>query len=176
LKWCRSEGKDISNARFYWEDFKRIQLMLAEWSIGISLMTAIFVGWVQYKNYRRSLRHVPGDLYDRQKKVMDVVMTFLAEACQQGDTNTEKLTQFLRDTKDAELYFPGSGVKVYVDELYKKGLNLEYTNKMLSDSHLPVGERREILAQQNLDILTDLSKQFAVARDLFNRYLKVRER
>lgn len=149
--------------------------MLAEWSIGISLVTALFVGWVQYKNYRRTLRHVPPDLYDRQKNIMDVVMRFLAETGQQGDTNTAKLTQFLRDTKDAELYFSDSAVKSCIDDLYKKGLTLEYTNKMLNDPHLLVGERREKLAQQLFDLLSDLSKQFAVARDLFNRHLKVRE-
>lgn len=148
--------------------------MILQWHIGLSLIISLCCFWVGYKSFLRSKRHAPSDLYDRQKGIFDSVMKFIAETCQCGDTNNESLLKLLRETKDSELYFKGTDIKKYVDELYKKGLDLEYANKFLNDHNLPVGERRTELAEKSYDLMTYFSGQFKVAKNLFGSYLKVK--
>jgi hypothetical protein len=142
------------------------------WPLAVQLVTALFMAWIAYKTYRWSTRRAPADLHDRQKKVFDAVLRFIAETCQAGDTNNEKLIEMMRETRDARLYFPNE-VLAYIDALYKMGIDLEYANKALNNLGALPEDKRHALGEKRLGHMNDMAAQFSAAREIFEKHLKV---
>ena len=98
--------------------------------------------------------------------------------------NTEKKEVSLEDFKGKNLvilFFPQAFTGTCTTELCSVRDNLNIYTKLNADViGISVDSLFTLNAfkkeqNYNFDLLSDLSKQFAVARDLFNRHLKVRE-
>lgn len=144
-----------------------------EWDKALSLINSLFLGWLAFRDYQSKRHYVPHDIYDRRKGIYDTVMKFIAETCQNGDTDDDSLMKLLRETKDCEFYFNDQKVKSYIDELYKRGVDFEYTNKYLNDDNLPPGSRRSKLAEKAGGLMEYFSFQLSHAKNIFGPYLKI---
>jgi len=82
----------------------------------------------------------------------------------------EELTKFLRNSKDKDFLF-GKDVQEYLEQLYKKGVRLNYLVKKLETE--PVGEKRGKLVDEEMDLLEWFSKQFEESKKHFGKYLKI---
>jgi hypothetical protein len=131
-------------------------------------VVATYIAYQQYCLNRVSKKH---ELLDRRLIIFKACMSFLARSVQQSP-NQDISLQFLRETSDSFYLFKDE-IPKYLNEVYEKGIDFEYCAKMLNDPNLPVGERRNKLADKHLVLQTWFSQQFTVAREIFKPYLEV---
>ncbi len=113
------------------------------------------------------------DLYDKRYPVFLATMQYLSFIGQHASVDDEELFKFLRNSKDKEFLF-GNNVQEYLEQLYKKGVRLNYLNRRLD--HEAVDEKRTKLADELEETLNWFSKQFEVSKALFGEYLKIDKR
>ena len=87
-------------------------------------------------------------------------------------TTHSEATDLMRNTRENEFLF-GVEVKNFIDQLFKKGLELERTNVML-EKEFDDTKRNNLIEKQRL-VFDWFEAQFKVASDLFGKYLKVNE-
>lgn len=135
-------------------------------------LIAVIATYIAYQQYRANQLKLRHDLYDRRLQVFNAVAEFLAHVMREGTTDRAQLMTLLQKTRESYFLF-GNQVSKYVTELYEKGVDLEYYDKQLDHSGLPVGEERTRLAHQQGDLLKWFADQFDVIRPLFAKTLSL---
>lgn len=94
--------------------------------ISTALLTpvlAVIGTWILVNQYRLERLRWKLSLYDKRYPVFLSTMKFIANIVRDHDVSNEGLMQFMRNSKDREFLFVDD-VKNFMDELYKKGVDL----------------------------------------------------
>jgi len=114
---------------------------------------------------------------DRRLALFDAIMEFLANIMMRGTTGPEELRRMLRETRHAQFMFPKKAkIRELVDELYQKGLELEYCEKDIESTKIPaLGTAHRDCIEKSVE----LKKWFAAKRpeieEQFRPYLAIEE-
>lgn len=117
------------------------------------------------------------DAQERRLALFDTIMTFLAHITMRGTTDSEELRSMIRGARHAQFLFPKKAkIRELVDELYQKGLDLEYLEKDIDNlrSSEPEESRRDKIQKSS-----ELKKWFSAKRPeieaQFRPYLAIEE-
>jgi hypothetical protein len=128
-----------------------------------------YIAIQQYRANQLKLRH---DLYDRRLQVYNAVAEFLGHVMREGTADRKQLITLLQKTRESHFLF-GKEISDYITDLYKKGADLEYYEKQLDHSGLPVGDERTRLAHLQGDLLKWFGHQFDVIQSMFAKTLSL---
>jgi hypothetical protein len=118
-----------------------VDLLQALLTPAIAVLTAV-IAVAQYNLAQAKHRH---ELYERRSAIYKATMKFIAQVTSEGNARREDLHTFLRDTSEVAFLFKKSKpIQSFLDTLYKQGLDLETTNKLLESEaprYAPRGAR-----------------------------------
>ncbi|MEW5957573.1 MAG: hypothetical protein AB1801_07610 [Chloroflexota bacterium] len=158
-----------------------VVMILVDWYSGNRLIPylsglltpviAVVTAYIAYRQYKNDNERLKRDLYEKRYGIYSNLMETIALVVQEANVDMKTLINFKKSTREAYFLF-GDDISSYLDEIYQKGLKLQTINKVL-DGNLPVGEKRNQLADQDADLMTWFAAQFDVARVKFSRYLSL---
>lgn len=137
-------------------------------------LIAIVATYIAYQQWNTNKQKLILDRYDRRLKVYEEVVQILSIILQTARPRFEDLIKFRRAVSEADFLF-GSEIMQYIDEIYKRGIQLEYWNKQCRDytQDIPEGyDHKKVCDSMHAEI-TWFSKQFEPAKLKFKKYLDV---
>ena len=140
-------------------------------SAALAPITAIVALTIAYRQYRLEQVKFRHELYEKRLAIYNSTMRLFSNISRTGKIEFEELIQFLRETNQSR-FLLGRDISNYLDELYKKGVDLECQNTMLhGPGSLPVGEERTRLAHENAELKKWFGNQFSIAQEKFSIHL-----
>ncbi len=145
--------------------------------ISTSLLTpliAIVATYIAYQQWKTNKQKLILDRYDRRLKVYEEVRKILSIILRDARAEFADLLKFRTSVSEADFLF-GSEITEYIDEIYKRGIKLEYWNKEYRDySQIkPDGYDHQKICNGMHDELTWLTAQFEPAKVKFKKYLDI---
>ncbi|MDR4469116.1 MAG: hypothetical protein MRJ68_12615 [Nitrospira sp.] len=134
-------------------------------------IVATYVAWQQWQTNRQKLIL---DRYDRRLRVYEEVRKILSIILRDAKASYEDLLKFRTAVSEADFLF-GQEIPEYIDEIYKRGLNLQRCCAEYRDyaQEKPEGyDHTEITAGMNSELVW-LTGQFEPAKLKFKKYLDV---
>src|SRR5437016_4957415 len=129
-------------------------------------LIAIIASYVAYQQHRTNRLKLKHDLFERRYAIFDTLMKFLGSAMREGKTSFQACILFLGDTSQAQFLF-GPEIPQYLRVVYEKGLDLSRTHdKLHGEEHLPVGDERTRIANENSNLLGWFTEQAPAAQEL----------
>lgn len=130
---------------------------------------ATYIAWQQWKTNQQKLKL---EKYDRRLHVYEEVKKILSIIVRDAAASTEDLLRFRTSVSEADFLF-GPEVIDYIDEIYKRGLNLWRWNQEYRDytQAKPEGYDHKKVVDEMHKELTWLSEQFEPAKEKFRDYL-----
>lgn len=110
------------------------------------------------------------EVYDKKIEIYRVVRDFLFYVMAETEPSREKLAEFSNKT-DETIFLFGQEVQDFISEIYSKAVRQRYVNKRLSNHNLPVGDKREALANEDYEIANFYSEKRKELKTLFSRYI-----
>jgi hypothetical protein len=135
-------------------------------------MIVAYIAWQQWRTNRQKLIL---DRYDRRLRIYEEVRKILSIIMRDATASAEDLLRFRTSVSEADFLF-GPEVMQYIDEIYKRGLNLwrrstEYKEHLRQEK--PEGYDHDEVVEEMHKELTWLTEQFVPAKNLFKKYLDV---
>jgi hypothetical protein len=136
----------------------------------IAIVTT-YVAWQQWQTNRQKLIL---DRYDRRFHVYEEVRKILSIIHRDGKASYEDLLKFRRAVSEADFLF-GPEISEYIDEIYKRGIELQYWCGEYRDytQEKPEGYDHKKVVDGKHSELTWLAQQFEPAKSKFKKYLDV---
>lgn len=134
----------------------------------IAIVTT-YIAWQQWKTNQHKLKL---EKYNRRLLVYEEVKKILSIIVRDAEVSTEDLLRFRTSVSEADFLF-GQEIIDYIDDIYKRGLNLRRWNQEYRDytQTKPEGyDHKKVVDEMNKE-LTWLSKQFEPAKEKFRKYL-----
>lgn len=141
-------------------------------SAALAPITAIVALSIAYSQYRLEKAKFRRDLYERRLTIFNSTLKLLSGVMRNANVEMNDLIQFLQETNQS-YFLLGKDITDYLDEIYKKCVDLQYQNQKLHHSNLPIGEERNRLAEKNTELLKWLTEQLLVAREKFSTHLRL---
>lgn len=134
-----------------------------------------YIAWQNYKINQASFYvqkdKLRLDLFERRLKIFESCQTFFSFICREGKTTREELYRLTGATSNAEFLF-GKEIKLYIDEVGKRGLKLIHLIERLRNQESEIGDERNILANEVEVLEKWFQEQFTDnAHTLFRKYL-----
>lgn len=137
----------------------------------IIAIIATYIAWQQWQTNRQKLNL---ERYDRRLIVYAEVMKILSIILRDADAEYEDLLKFRTSVSEADFLF-GEEIPAYIDEIYKRGINLHRWNKEYRDysQEIPEGyDHKKVCDEMHKELLW-LTEQFGPAKEKFKKYLNV---
>lgn len=134
-------------------------------------VVATYIAWQQWQTNRQKLVL---DRYDRRLRVYEEVRKILSIIVRDAKASYEDLLKFRTSVSEADFLF-GPEIAEYIDEIYKRGVKLQYWNGEYRDYTQPKPEdydHKKIVDGMHAE-LTWLSEQFEPAKQKFKKYLDI---
>ena len=130
---------------------------------------ATYIAWQQWKINQQKLKL---EKYDRRLHVYEEIKKILSIIARDAQAGTEDLLRFRTSVSEADFLF-GPEIIDFIDEIYKRGLNLWRCNQKYRDytQTKPEGYDHEKVVDEMHKELTWLSEQFEPAKEKFRKYL-----
>lgn len=134
-------------------------------------IVATYVAWQQWQTNR--LKFIL-DRYDRRLRVYEEVRKILSIILRDAKASYEDLLKFRTAVSEADFLF-GPEVPEYIDEIYKRGVKLQYWCGEYRDyaQEKPEGYDHKKVVDGMHSELTWLTEQFEPAKSKFKKYLDV---
>lgn len=132
---------------------------------------ATYIAWQQWKTNRLKLLF---DRYDRRLKVYEEVRLILSIIVRDAEASYDDLLKFRQSVSEADFLF-GPEIPAYIEEIYQRGIKLQYLSGKYLDSAQPKPERydhKEVCDGMYAELVW-LSAQFEPAHQKFKKYLDV---
>ena len=137
----------------------------------IIAIVATYVAWQQWKTNQQKLNL---ERYERRLRVYEEVRKILSIILRDAKASTEDLLKFRTSVSEADFLF-GPEIPEYIDEIYKRGLNLWRWNQEYRDytQEKPEGyDHKEVVEEKHKE-LTWLTEQFGPAKEKLEKYLDI---
>lgn len=137
----------------------------------IIAIVATYIAWQQWKTNQQKLIL---DRYDRRLKVYEEVRKILSIIFRDAKASYEDLLKFRTSVSEADFLF-GSYITEYIDEIYKRGVQLQYWSGEYRDysQEKPEGYDHKKICDGIHSELTWLTSQFEPAKLKFKKYLDI---
>lgn len=137
-------------------------------------LIAMIATYIAYQQYKMNQLKVRLDRYDRRLKVYEEVRRVLSVIMRDADVSLDELLKFRIATSEADFLF-GKEIPEYLDELYKRGVNLRRWNDEYRDytQVKPEGYDHQKVVGEKHKELQWLVAQFDPAKAKFKPYLDV---
>jgi len=137
-------------------------------------LIAIVATYIAYQQWNTNKQKLILDRYDRRLKVYEEVVQILSIILQTSRAKFEDLIKFRRAVSEADFLFEPE-IMQYIDEIYKRGIQLEYWNKQYRDSTQPIpdGYDHQKVCDSMHNEFTWFSVQFEPAKQKFKKYLDI---
>jgi len=132
---------------------------------------ATYIAWQQWKTNKQKLNL---ERYDRRLRIYEEVKKILTIIARDKGTTTEDLLKFRASVSEADFLF-GPEIPKYIDEIYKRGLNLWRWNQEYRDctQDIPEGYDHNKVVSEDHKEFTWLVGQFEPAKEMFRKYLDI---
>ncbi len=114
------------------------------------------------------------DRYDRRLRIYEEVRKILSIIMLDAHASTEDLLKFRTSVSEADFLF-GPEIMAYMDEIYRRGLNLWRWRQKYRDKtqEKPEGYEHKEVVDGIQKELTWLTEQFEPAKQKFKKYLDI---
>jgi hypothetical protein len=135
-------------------------------------LTAIIVVYIAIKQYKLEKFYTKIDLYETRLPIYQSVMVFISKVIKDADIKLEDCFQLLRETSQKSFLFKPE-VNNYIDKVYKKGLQLNMTNKQINALIDDSSKNKEYqkICEENHELLVWFGEQFKETEKIFGKYL-----
>ena len=135
---------------------------------------AIVATYIAYQQWQTNRQKLILDRYDRRLRIYEEVRRILSIILRDAKASTDDLLKFRTSVSEADFLF-GPEIPVYIDEIYKRGLNLWRWNQEYRDysQEKPPGYDHNKVVGEMHNELTWLTEQFEPAKQKFKKYLDV---
>jgi hypothetical protein len=132
---------------------------------------ATYIAWQQWQTNKSKLVL---DRYDRRLEVYEEVRKILSIIMRDARASYDDLLKFRAAVSEADFLF-GPEIPAYIDEIYKRGVKLEYWNKQYKDytQEIPPNYDHDAVVDGMHIELVWLTEQFGPAKAKFRPYLDV---
>lgn len=134
-------------------------------------VVATYIAWQQWKTTQQKLIL---DRYDRRLRVYEEVRKILSIIFRDAKASYDDLLKFRTAVSEADFLF-GPEIPEYIDEIYKRGVKLQYWSGEYRDytQEQPEGyDHKKVVDGMHAE-LTWLTEQFDPAKKKFKKYLDV---
>lgn len=134
-------------------------------------IVATYIAWQQWNTNKQKLIL---DRYDRRLRIYEEVRKILSILLRDAKVSFEELLKFRTSVSEADFLF-GPEISEYIDEIYKRGIQLQYWNGEYRDytQEKPEGyDHKKIVDGMHAE-LKWLTNQFEPAKQKFKKYLDV---
>jgi hypothetical protein len=134
-------------------------------------IVATYIAWQQWRTNKQKLNL---ERYERRLRVYEEVIKILSIILRDANASIEDLLKFRTSVSEADFLF-GSEIPAYIDEIYKRGLNLWRWNQEYRDftQEKPVGYDNNKVVDGKHKEFTWLTEQFEPAKAKFKKYLDI---
>ena len=132
---------------------------------------AVYIAWQQWKTNRQRLNL---DRYDRRLHIYEEVIRILSLISRDAGASFDDLVKFRISVSEADFLF-GPEIRKYINEIYRRGLNLARCNEEYKDRDQVRPENydhKKVVEEMHIE-LRWLIEQFEPARDKFKKYLDI---
>jgi hypothetical protein len=136
----------------------------------ITAISAIIIAWRQHTLEKSKFRQL---LYEKRYAVFNSTIVLLSTVIREADLKLESLIKFIQETNQAYFLF-GDGIANYLDEIYKKGVDLQAQNKVINGTVNMGDTERNKLIEKNKDLLLWFGDQMTVCRQKFGEHLMLK--
>jgi hypothetical protein len=135
---------------------------------------AIVATYIAYQQWQTNRQKLILDRYDRRLRIYEEVRRILSIILRDANASTDDLLKFRTSVSEADFLF-GPEIPEYIDEIYKRGLNLWRWNEEYRDyrQEKPPGYDHNKVVEEKHKELTWLTGQFEPAKQKFKKYLDV---
>ena len=134
-------------------------------------VVATYIAWQQWKTNEQKLVL---DRYDRRLKVYEEVRKILSIILRDAKASYEDLLKFRTAVSEADFLF-GPEIPTYIDEIYKRGVQLQYWSGEYRDFDQPFLEgydHKKVCDGMHAEC-NWLVAQFDPAKEKFRKYLDI---
>ena len=135
----------------------------------ITAIVALGIAYRQYRLERIKFRH---ELYEKRLAIFNATMNLLAIVMRTSNVQMGDLIKFLQDTNQC-YFLLGKDIADYLDEIYKKGVDLNCRCEMISDSDLQAGEDRTRYIKEKRELLKWFTDQLSVVKEKFAKQISL---
>jgi len=131
-------------------------------------IVATYIAWQQWQTNKQKLNF---EKYERRLRVYEELRKILSIILRDANVSTDDLLKFRTSVSEADFLF-GPEIPEYIDEIYKRGLNLWQWNQQYRERPENYDHKRVI--EEMHKELTWLTEQFKPAKEKFKKYLNIR--
>jgi hypothetical protein len=135
---------------------------------------AVVATYIAYQQWQTNQQKLILDRYDRRLRIYEEVRRILSIILRDANASTDDLLKFRTSVSEADFLF-GPEIPAYIDEIYKRGLNLWRWNEEYHDyrQEKPPGYDHNKVVEEKHKELKWLTEQFEPAKQKFKKYLDV---
>ena len=135
---------------------------------------AIIATYIAYQQWKTNQQKLNLELYARRLEVYEEVRKILSLILRDADASYDDLLIFRTSVSEADFLFEDD-IPSYIDEIYKRGVNLHKWNKEYKDStqETPKGyDHKKVCDEMHKEVVW-LTEQFEPAKEKFKKYLNM---
>lgn len=133
-------------------------------------LVAVFVSYIAWQQHRTNKEKLKLDLFDKRFDVYDATKKYLSKITAEGNVSNDDLADFLIATNKSYFLF-GQDIEKYLNELYLKGVDLNYTQKQIRSGRL-IDEANTKVVEKDHETFTWLTDQLTKSKSVFGKYMR----
>ena len=135
---------------------------------------AIVATYIAWQQWRINKQKFDLERYDRRLRIYEEVRKILSIVMRDARAGYEDLLRFRAAVSEADFLF-GPEIPAYIDEIYKRGVQLEAWNQQYrhSGQEIPLGYDHQKVCDGMHKELEWLIAQFEPAKEKFKKYLHI---
>jgi hypothetical protein len=135
-------------------------------------LIAVVATYIAYQQWQTNRQKLNLERYDRRLKVYEELRKILSIILRDADASFDDLLRFRTSVSEADFLF-GPEVMEYIDQVYRRGLDLHRTNEEYRSNPKPPGYDNAKVVAETHEHLIWLTNQFEPAKQLFKKYLDI---
>lgn len=139
-------------------------------SAALAPITAIIALGIAYRQYRLEQVKFRHELYEKRLAIFNSTMKLLGIIMGRANVEFSELFAFLQETNQA-YFLLGKEIADYLEEIYKKGVDLQSQKERIRNEAFKSDEDRNRLIDENTKLLKWFTNQMLVAREKFSQHL-----
>ena len=148
--------------------------MIAILSGLLTPLIAVVATFIAYQQWQTNRQKLILDRYDRRLRVYEEVKKYLSIVIRDADVTYEASIKFVTSVSEADFLF-GAEIPRYIDDLYKRGVDLHHWKSEYRDSTQPIPpgyDHKKVVDNMHAQ-LNWFVVQLEPAKQKFKKYLDV---